>query len=92
MVMVMERKSIKNLGGKEFLVNMKTTHNSIFVFIVMSCFSIFKGVSQNTNLNYLVELKTSISTNTTLPFWMVSNNFGAFPNKDNTSNKCIFIF
>lgn len=47
--------------------------------------SFTQGFSQNNHLNYSVSLNSAISSESTLPFWMTANKFGAVPNSHHSS-------
>lgn len=47
--------------------------------------SFTKGFSQNNPINYSVRLNSAVSSESTLPFWMTANKFGAVPNSNHNS-------
>jgi hypothetical protein len=56
------------------------------IYISLSAISLFilcNGYAQHKELSYSVDLQSNVSTENTLPFWMVANKFGAVPNNNN---------
>lgn len=47
---------------------------------ILYCLSFTQAFSQNNSLNYSVRLNSAISSESSLPFWMTANKFGAVPN------------
>ena len=80
--MVTEKK-LKNLGGKKYGVNLKGYSTHIIFSVVLWFTSILLGNSQERALNYEIGFIGNLSSNTNLPFWMISNTNGIFPNTSN---------
>ncbi|MDA9284282.1 capsule assembly Wzi family protein [Flavobacteriaceae bacterium] len=55
------------------------TRLSLFLLCFVIVFSL---KSQNKDVNYSVITSTGISSDTTLPFWLVANQYGGVPNSD----------
>jgi len=54
-----------------------------FIFISILFFAgHFQVFSQENDIHYDVTLGAGLSSNETLPFWLVSNRYGAVPNTD----------
>jgi hypothetical protein len=53
--------------------------------VILNCLSFTQGFSQNNPLNYSLSLSSVISSESTLPFWMTANKFGAVPNSHHSS-------
>jgi hypothetical protein len=51
----------------------------LLIFFLLNCLSI---KAQQNNFNYVVSLNGGLSSSETLPFWLVSNRYGAVPNSD----------
>ena len=64
---------------------MQFLRTSTLFKIVIYLIGIQHSFSQSSNLNYLIEMNTSFSTNEALPFWIVSNKFGTVPKTDHLS-------
>lgn len=65
-------------------------HHKIVITLAFVFLNLIQGYSQENNLHYLIEVNSSLSSNKTLPFWMVSNKFGAVPNNNNLLIKTAF--
>jgi len=53
------------------------------VSLFLLCFVIvFSLKSQNKDVSYTIHSSIGLSSNTTLPFWLVANQYGAVPNSD----------
>ena len=62
---------------------MKKILKLYLVVFIFTTISISNTIAQNSNLEYQVDLSSYVSTKNTLPFWLVSNTYGAVPNSDN---------
>ena len=53
------------------------------ISLFLLCFVIvFSLKSQSKDVNYTIHSSTGLSSDTTLPFWLVANQYGAVPNSD----------
>ena len=57
---------------------MKNTGLLFLLYIIPLC----SLQSQNKDVNYTIHSSTGLSSDTTLPFWLVANQYGAVPNSD----------
>ena len=57
-----------------------------FLLAAILCgLSFTEGFTQNNPLNYSVRINSAVSSESTLPFWMTANKFGAVPNSHHSS-------
>ena len=53
------------------------------ISLFLLCFVIvFSLKSQSKDVSYTIHSSTGLSSDTTLPFWLVANQYGAVPNSD----------
>jgi len=53
--------------------------------VILYCIGFLQAFAQNIPLSYSVSINSSVSSESTLPFWMTANKFGAVPNSRHSS-------